>query len=73
MDSSMTEEQQQLRRSARDFAEGDWLTLDGDHGAVHAGRLDVVIERPIVELAIIARWRAAEISSSANLAAPAHA
>jgi pyruvate,orthophosphate dikinase len=42
------------------FAEGDWLTLDGNAGAVYSGRLDVTSQRPDAQLAIIARWRAAE-------------
>jgi pyruvate,orthophosphate dikinase len=45
------------------FAEGDWLTLDGNAGAVHAGRLDVTLERPDAQLAMIARWRASEAAS----------
>jgi pyruvate,orthophosphate dikinase len=40
------------------FAEGDWLTLDGNSGDVYAGRLDVTLERPEAQLAIIAGWRA---------------
>jgi pyruvate,orthophosphate dikinase len=40
------------------FAEGDWLTLDGNSGDVYAGRLDVTLERPEAQLAIIASWRA---------------
>jgi pyruvate,orthophosphate dikinase len=47
-----------LRIGGRDFAEGDWLTLDGNEGVVHAGRLEVVQERPARELATIAGWRA---------------
>ena len=39
-----------------DFAEGDWLTLDGNAGTVHAGRLEVVLERPERELASIIGW-----------------
>jgi|HubBroStandDraft_6_1064221.scaffolds.fasta_scaffold417747_2 pyruvate,orthophosphate dikinase len=53
-----------LRRTCRidqhEFTEGDWLTLDGDQGAVYAGRLEVVVERPENALATIARWRASQ-------------
>jgi pyruvate,orthophosphate dikinase len=44
----------------RHFAEGDWLTLDGNLGDVYGGRLDVTLERPEAQLAIIAGWRALE-------------
>lgn len=37
--------------------EGDMLSLDGNTGAVHAGRLTPVTERPDRALAAIARWR----------------
>lgn len=39
--------------------EGDMLALDGNSGAVHAGRLEIVSERPDAALAVIARWRSA--------------
>ncbi len=39
--------------------EGSMLALDGNTGAVHAGRLAIEIERPVEALAAIARWRAA--------------
>jgi pyruvate,orthophosphate dikinase len=37
--------------------EDDFLSLDGNTGAVHAGRLAPVTERPERALAIIAKWR----------------
>ncbi len=37
--------------------EGDLLSLDGNTGAVHLGRLTPVIERPTQALAAIASWR----------------
>jgi pyruvate, orthophosphate dikinase len=37
--------------------EDDLLSLDGDTGAVHAGRLTQVTERPDRALAAIADWR----------------
>lgn len=39
--------------------EGDFLSLDGNTGAVHAGRLDTLTERPEGALAMIAGWRRA--------------
>ena len=39
--------------------EGDFLSLDGNSGAVHAGRLVPVTERPDRALAVIATWRIA--------------
>jgi pyruvate,orthophosphate dikinase len=39
--------------------EGDLISLDGNTGAVHAGRLTPVVERPEHALAVIASWRRA--------------
>ncbi len=39
--------------------EGDMLSLDGNTGAVHAGILATVTERPAAALAAIASWRVA--------------
>lgn len=39
--------------------EGDPLSLDGNTGAIHSGRLDVVTQRPDHALAAIATWRVA--------------
>ena len=39
--------------------EGDMLALDGNTGAVHAGKLNVVTERPEAALKTIASWRLA--------------
>ena len=39
--------------------EDDFLSLDGNTGAVHAGRLDPVTERPERALAAVAAWRRA--------------
>ena len=37
--------------------EGEFLSLDGNTGAVHAGRLTPVSERPGPALAAVAAWR----------------
>jgi len=39
--------------------EGDFIALNGETGQVHAGRLDIVVERPVAALAVIAGWRRA--------------
>jgi len=49
--------------------EGDLLSLDGNTGAIHAGRLEPVIERPEAALAAIASWHRA--GSPAKHHAPA--
>jgi len=54
------------RIASQAFAEGDWLTLDGNSGAVYAGRLEVALERPETALATIARWRASDAASPTN-------
>jgi pyruvate,orthophosphate dikinase len=41
------------------LAEGDVLSLDGNTGAVYAGALPIVTERPAAALGIVATWRAA--------------
>ncbi len=37
--------------------DGDWISIDGDNGAVYLGRAAVVRERPAAELAELERWR----------------
>ena len=39
--------------------EGDWLSIDGEAGAIHIGRGEIVAERPEAELAEIESWRRA--------------
>jgi CHAD domain-containing protein/phosphohistidine swiveling domain-containing protein len=43
----------------RTFREGESITIDGDTGRVHPGRVEVVTEKPRDALATIARWRQA--------------
>ena len=40
------------------IAEGDWLAIDADSGAIYLGRRQIVAERPQTELEEVARWRA---------------
>ena len=52
--------------------EGELLSLDGNTGAVHAGRLTPVSERPGPALAAVAAWRLAGAAAAvAPLAGPA--
>jgi pyruvate,orthophosphate dikinase len=44
--------------------EGDWLSIDGEAGTIHLGRLDVLVDRPEAELAEIARWRSEALKNS---------
>ncbi len=44
-----------LARAA--IKEGDWLSIDGEAGAIYLGRGNVVAERPQAELAEVERWR----------------
>jgi pyruvate,orthophosphate dikinase len=46
------------RLGATTISEGDWLSIDGDAGAIYLGRREVVSERPDAELAEVERWRA---------------
>lgn len=45
------------RIGGQTFSEGDFLSLDGNDGAVYAGSLTVVTERPDRELAVVESWR----------------
>ncbi|HVA45134.1 MAG TPA: PEP/pyruvate-binding domain-containing protein [Pirellulales bacterium] len=42
----------------RSFAEGDWISADGQSGEVYAGRLDVRVEQPTAYLEQVKRWKA---------------
>lgn len=55
-DLSIDLEGRTCRLGQSSFAEGDWLTLDGNSGAVLGGRQEVIMERPEHALAIIKRW-----------------
>ena len=41
-----------------DIKAGDWLSVDGEAGAIYRGRRDIVAERPEAELSEVERWRA---------------
>lgn len=50
------------RLNGHALKEGDWLSIDGETGAIHFGRCQVTEERPDAELDEVARWRAAPVS-----------
>jgi pyruvate,orthophosphate dikinase len=56
----------QCRIGAHVFREGDYLSLDGNTGAVYPGSLTPVIERPESRLAAVAAWRQAVTRDSAG-------
>jgi pyruvate,orthophosphate dikinase len=50
-------QRQSCRLGERWFHEGDILTLDGQTGAVYAGQLAVIAERPVQYLKTIEQWK----------------
>jgi len=48
-----------LRLGERDLREGDVLTLDGNTGAVYAGKVEVTYEKPLRLLAVVRDWKKA--------------
>jgi pyruvate,orthophosphate dikinase len=56
-----------VRIGERRLVEGEFLSIDGNDGAVYPGRLTVVTERPERELAVINSWRAAANSATASV------
>ena len=57
------------------IGEGDWISIDGDNGAVYSGRADIIRERPAAELAELERWRSenAAAGDGSNTTKPATA
>ena len=53
------------------IAEGDWLSIDGEAGAVFAGRLPIVVTRPDDDLAEWRRWKEHAASPASGTAAAA--
>lgn len=62
-----------LRIGDHEFAEGDFLSIDGDDGAIYPGLLTIVTERPERELAIIESWRTAHDRARPRHRAKIHA
>ena len=46
-----------VRIGERELAEGDFISIDGNDGAIYAGPSTIVTERPERELAVIETWR----------------
>lgn len=44
--------------------EGDWLSIDGETGAIYLGQSKVAIDRPDAELAEIERWQTKSLEHS---------
>jgi pyruvate,orthophosphate dikinase len=58
-------EKRQCRIGGTLFDEGDFLSLDGNAGAVYPGRLAPLTERPERALEAIAEWRRGAAQNSA--------
>jgi pyruvate,orthophosphate dikinase len=54
------------------IGEGDWISIDGDNGAVYLGRADIVRERPAAELAELDRWRSDAAPARSPKQRPSH-
>ena len=52
------------------ISEGEWISIDGDNGAIYFGRANIIRERPTADLAELDRWRAATDSRAAAEAEP---
>jgi pyruvate,orthophosphate dikinase len=44
--------------------EGDWISIDGETGAIYLGKCSIVVERPEAELNELERWRAKSFAHS---------
>ncbi|WP_245333577.1 PEP-utilizing enzyme, partial [Bradyrhizobium guangdongense] len=52
------------------FAEGEWMTIEGDAGELYLGRCETIRTRPEAELAEIAAWQAHCGQNGSHAAAP---
>lgn len=52
------------------FAEGEWMTIEGDAGELYLGRCETIRTRPEAELAEIATWQAQSGQHDRRAAAP---
>lgn len=52
------------RLAGNAIKEGDWLSIDGETGAIYLGQSKVAIDRPDAELAEIERWQTKSLEHS---------
>jgi pyruvate,orthophosphate dikinase len=50
--------------AGRAIQEGDWLSMDGESGAVYLGQGKIIVDRPEAELQTLERWRGESVASS---------
>jgi len=50
-------DRRRVRIGAREFAEGDEISIDGESGRVFAGAVQIEEEQPTADLAIVAGWQ----------------
>ena len=48
--------------------QGDWLSIDGEAGAIFLGRCDVIVERADAELAVVEGWRLEPAAAARHIA-----
>jgi len=54
--------QRSCRIGAKTLHEGEFLSLDGNHGGIYEGKMEVITERPERELSKIKTWRGSAAS-----------
>ncbi len=70
-DMSINTDGERVRFGERELAEGQLVTVDGDHGLVFQGQLALTIERPTALIERVRAWQAsATTRPEATLAAP---
>jgi hypothetical protein len=63
-------EHRQCRIGGQLLSEGDFLSLDGNTGAVYPGRLEPLIEHPAAALAMIALWKSPQWHNEVAIRTP---
>jgi pyruvate,orthophosphate dikinase len=56
--------------SGQNIAEGAWISLDGDTGAVFIGKREIVIDRPLAAIQEVDRWMAEAKSRQSQRKSP---
>ena len=44
--------------------EGDWISIDGEAGAVYLWKCNIAVDRPEAELTEVERWRTKSLTHS---------